>query len=171
MHAIPDLEKSRLANSTSHWRGILGCGGERSKRPLSVDGSRYGILGVDHPYRVMIVEDEALVALDISRALQKSGLEVVGVVATEQDAIEKTIEADPDVVIMDIHLRDGGNGIEAVQVFSETHPVPVLFTTAYRDSDTMKKIASMTGATVLYKPFSRDGLVDALMTVISSNRI
>jgi DNA-binding NarL/FixJ family response regulator len=62
---------------------------------------------------VLIVEDEALVALDMCEFLSEAGYEVVGLVATEQDAVRKARELQPDLIIMDLKLKGGGNGLRA----------------------------------------------------------
>ena len=65
--------------------------------------------------KVLIVEDEGIVALSIRETLKKLGYVVTGICATGEDAIQKTGETLPDVVLMDIHLKGDMDGISATE--------------------------------------------------------
>lgn len=77
--------------------------------------------------RVLVVEDEAVVALDIKNRLRRSGYTVVGTAATQAEAMEQAAVQSPDVVLMDIMLRDRGDGITTAQVLRDVYDVPAIY--------------------------------------------
>lgn len=86
--------------------------------------------------RVLIVEDELLVAENIKEILQTRGLNVIEVVSSAEKAIENFMTLDPDLVIMDVRLEGALDGIHAAMLIHETlKKVPILFLTAYRKDD------------------------------------
>ena len=80
---------------------------------------------------VLIIEDEPIIAMDIEELVLGCGHRVVGVAATEQDAIEIAARTRPGLILADINLGDGGDGATAVARITERHHIPVIFVTAY----------------------------------------
>ena len=122
------------------------------------------------PTKVLIVEDEALVALDICNFLSGAGYEVVGLVATEQDAVRKAIELQPNVVIMDLKLKDGGDGFRASRKINSGQNIPILYITAYRNRETLECLDAQPSSDVLFKPFTRKPLLEAVETAVKRHR-
>jgi len=89
--------------------------------------------------RILVVEDEGLTALAIKTYLTNMGYEVPLMVTTGEDALRKTPEIDPDLVLMDIHLKGKVDGIEAADWIKETLHIPVVYLTAYSDEDTLTR--------------------------------
>lgn len=85
------------------------------------------------PTRILIIEDEPVIALDIASIVQQSGHEVVGIAATHAEAVALASAEGPGLVLADIQLADDSSGIEAVQEILASHAVPVIFVTAYPD--------------------------------------
>ena len=112
--------------------------------------------------RVLISEDESLVALDIARILKSAGYEVLGPVTSGESAVERAQELRPDVVLMDIVLKGQLDGIAAAAVISDTVDIPVIFLTSHADKLTLEraKIAEPWG--YILKPFSDDQLLASL---------
>jgi CheY-like chemotaxis protein/DNA-directed RNA polymerase specialized sigma24 family protein len=81
--------------------------------------------------RVLIIEDEPLIALDIEGLVTEIGHEVVGVAATHKEALALAREKRPELILADIQLADGSSGIEAVNEILMELNVPVIFITAY----------------------------------------
>jgi CheY-like chemotaxis protein len=79
-------------------------------------------------HKVLVVEDEGLIALDIASRLEALGHEVIATVGTAEEAIEKAAEA--DIVLMDIRLDGPADGIEAAAEIRDRFHVPVVFLTA-----------------------------------------
>jgi len=80
--------------------------------------------------RILIVEDEAITALDEQETLEDMGYEVVGIVDTGEDAVAKAGELKPDLVLMDITLKTDMPGTEAAWEIRESFDIPVIFVTA-----------------------------------------
>ncbi len=112
--------------------------------------------------RIMIVEDEAVVALDLEGTLKDLGYEVLGIASTGLDAVEKAEELRPDIILMDIVLIGDMDGIETAKVVRERFNIPVIYLTAYSSEDILEK-AKITGPySYLIKPFSREELNSAI---------
>ncbi|HID74348.1 MAG TPA: response regulator, partial [Thermoplasmata archaeon] len=103
--------------------------------------------------RVMIVEDERIVAEDIRRTLLGLGYEVNGVAATGDRALEMVDAARPDLVLMDIRLKGGMDGLTAAEEIRHRHGVPVVFLTAYADDDTIRRAKASGPYGYVIKPF------------------
>ena len=88
---------------------------------------------MNKPPRILIVEDESLIALDLSRRLPKLGYEVCATVATGEDAVQKAAELKPNLVLMDICLRGAMDGIAAAEIIRQRSDVPVVYLTANSD--------------------------------------
>jgi len=120
-------------------------------------------------HKVLVVEDEGLIALDISSRLEALGHEVVATVATAEEAIERAAEA--DIVLMDIHLEGQTDGVEAAAAIREQHHKPVLFLTAHADRATLDraKIAAPFGYVV--KPLAPAALQTSIETALYKHRL
>ncbi len=89
--------------------------------------------------KVLIVEDEAIIALEIESSLQNLGYEVTSVVDTGQKAIEKAETDIPDIILMDIRIKGELDGIETAEVIRSRFGIPVIFSTAYLDEKRIKR--------------------------------
>lgn len=103
--------------------------------------------------RILIVEDEQIVALDIQQRLQSLGYIVVGRVATGQDAIDKALETSPNLVLMDIRLKGELDGVEAAEQIRSRYDIPIIYLTAYADDATLQRAKLTTPFGYLVKPF------------------
>jgi len=103
--------------------------------------------------KILIVEDQGIVAKDIENSLKKLGYSISGSVPSGEKAIKSVKELKPDLVLMDILLKGDMDGIQAAKTINESHNVPVIFLTANADEKTISeaKIAEPYGYIV--KPF------------------
>jgi DNA-binding response OmpR family regulator len=86
--------------------------------------------------RVLIVEDELLVAENLKETLHARGLNVIGIISSAEKAIEQFLMLDPDLVIMDVRLEGSLEGIAAANMIHDTlKKVPIIFLTAYPKED------------------------------------
>lgn len=118
---------------------------------------------------ILIVEDDAIVALDISQVLELQGYEVIGITDSGRKAIELAKTHHPEIVLMDIRIKADLNGAETavcIQGLFE-RPIPILFVTGYQTND-FPVIAAVNPYTVLAKPFSSEDLTRCLQKVFSS---
>lgn len=105
--------------------------------------------------RILIVEDEQIIALDLRKILQNLGYEVVAILPTGEEAIANIIGLNPDLVMMDIHLGGGVNGIEAANELHKLLDVPVIFLTASGDPATLARAKISAPFGYLLKPFDK----------------
>lgn len=103
--------------------------------------------------RVLIIEDEPIIAMDLRMLVQECGHTVIGVAATEADAIRLASEHDAGLILADINLGRGGNGIRAVREILTRINVPVIFVTAYPED--LLTAEGIEPAFVMRKPFDR----------------
>src|SRR5262245_39964282 len=89
--------------------------------------------------RILVVEDERIVALDIQRRLKALGYEVAGAAVSGEDAIYKATELHPDLVLMDIMLEGRIDGIMAAETIRCRLSIPVIFVTAHADAYTLQR--------------------------------
>jgi len=81
--------------------------------------------------KVLIIEDEPIIALDLENLVSELGHKVVAVAATKDDAVAKARSERPGLVLADINLGEGGSGIDAVSEILSSFDIPVIFITAY----------------------------------------
>ncbi|MBN2656436.1 MAG: response regulator [Spirochaetales bacterium] len=112
--------------------------------------------------RILIVEDESIVALDIQTRLEAHGYQVVDIVSTGSRAIERAKEATPDLILMDINLKGSMDGIETASLIRRDVDSPIIFLTAFADEKTMKKARISDASGYILKPF-REG--ELLVTI------
>lgn len=105
------------------------------------------------PLRLLIVEDESLVALDLEERLGKLGYDVVGVVDNGADALIRAGEGNTDLVLMDIHIHGGMDGIQTAAVLRKTVEIPVVFLTAHADEATLQRAGLTEPFGYVLKPF------------------
>jgi PAS domain S-box-containing protein len=89
--------------------------------------------------RILIVEDVAIIAMEIEDQLQSMGYEVTAIVDTGKKAIEKAEEDKPDIILMDIRIKGEMDGIEAAEVIRSRFCIPVIFSTAYHDKGQIER--------------------------------
>lgn len=102
--------------------------------------------------KILVVEDENIVALDIAQSLKTLGYDVVAVVASGEEALEKANELQPDLVLMDIQLRGQLDGIETAAQLSPLN-VPIVYLTAYADPSTLARAKITEPFGYVIKPF------------------
>lgn len=103
--------------------------------------------------RILVVEDESLVARDIQNMLRSLGYEVTGVVASGEQALQKASADAPDLVLMDIVLKGEIDGITAAEKLWEEFGIPVIYLTAYADDTTFERAKMTKPFGYLLKPF------------------
>lgn len=114
--------------------------------------------------RVLIAEDEGLVALDLASIVEQLGGEAVGVVVTASEAVAQAGLLSPDVVLMDIRLARG-DGIEAAHEIRVRFGTPAVFVTGNTDAETMRRLRVHSDAPVVRKPIVIGDLRDAILKV------
>jgi len=108
--------------------------------------------------QILIVEDEAIVAADIKGTLKGLGYDVPAIAFSGEEALRKTEELHPDVVLMDIVLRGQMDGIEAAQEIRKRFGIPVVYLTAYADEKTLTRAKITEPFGYMLKPFGEKEL-------------
>jgi CheY-like chemotaxis protein len=130
------------------------------KNPAS-KGEEYSTLA---PPRILIVEDVLLVAWHLESLVLELGYEVCGLATDGQDAIEQAADVAANVVLMDVNLGEGMDGIEAARRIRETAPAAIVFVTAYNVPPYTERIEqAFPGAPLLAKPVTRESLRAAIV--------
>jgi DNA-binding NarL/FixJ family response regulator len=111
-------------------------------------------MSVTRQEKILVVEDDTIIAITIEGRLKEFGYKVVGRASTAQDAIKKTIELEPDLVLMDIHLKGPVDGIEAAQTIYGIYNIPVVYLTAFSDENTLERAQKTSPFGYIVKPFS-----------------
>lgn len=116
--------------------------------------------------RVLVVEDEALIALDLSGMLESAGFEVVAMVDSGTAAVEAVEALDPELILMDIRITGPIDGIEAMHRIVARHDVPVVFITAFADTATIARAAELGPYGYLLKPIDATALRATVSTAL-----
>lgn len=104
--------------------------------------------------RILVVEDESIVALDLRSSLEHLGYDVAGTAATGEDALRLAELERPDLVLMDIRLRGELDGTQAADEIRRVLQIPVVFLTAYSDQATLERAQVTEPFGYLLKPFA-----------------
>jgi PAS domain S-box-containing protein len=115
---------------------------------------------------VVAVEDERLVARDLQLRLNDLGFEVPALATSADEAVEVVNEVRPNVVLMDIRLEGGRDGIEAARIVREHFDIPVIFVTAHADAETLKRARDTAPFGYILKPFDDRELQAAIEIAI-----
>ncbi len=103
--------------------------------------------------RIMVVEDEKLVALALEKCLRTMGYEVPASVASGEEAVEKALELRPDLILMDIRLKGVIDGVEAARRIGDGCAVPVVYLSAYSEEKTLDRAKHTLPFGYITKPF------------------
>jgi two-component system, response regulator PdtaR len=104
-------------------------------------------------WRVLIVEDEFIVGLHLESILERLGHEVVGVVAEEAEALHLIATEQPDLIVTDIHLARGGDGLKVAREAQEKYGARTVVITGHRDGQTFLQAEEAGARAFLRKPF------------------
>ncbi|WP_372657262.1 response regulator [Hydrogenophaga sp.] len=106
------------------------------------------------PTRILIVEDERIVAFNLQQRLTHMGYEVPAVAVNGRESLDLVHRTRPDLVLMDIHIEGDMDGIEVASQLKRTHSVPVIYLTAYSEDSTLERARETKPYGYLIKPFS-----------------
>lgn len=121
--------------------------------------------------KVLIVEDESIVALDIQSRLMKLGYLVPAIATSGLEAIDKAVETEPDLVLMDIKLKGELDGIDTVRQLQRKFDVPVIYLTAFADEVTLQRAKVTAPNGYLLKPFAERELQTAIEMALYKHKL
>ncbi len=121
--------------------------------------------------RILIAEDESIIALDLKSSVRSLGYEVVDIVASGKDAVSSAREKNPDLVLMDISLPGEMDGIEACGCILNALDIPVIYITAHTDTATFQRAQKTNPYGYLIKPIGINDLYSAMEMAVSRYRL
>ncbi len=120
--------------------------------------------------KILLVEDESIEAMDIKRTLESFGYNVAYVASSGEEAVEKTLEIIPDLILMDIVLKGDSDGIEAVSKIKDLN-IPVIYLTAHSEESTIERAKLTEPYGYIIKPYDRTELKYAIELAIYKNKM
>ena len=114
------------------------------------------------PSKIMVVEDEGIVGLELSEALNRMGYQVLPVVATGHEALETVVVEHPDLILMDIRLEGELDGVETARKIHNNFKIPIIYLTAHSDETTIQRAKHTESYGYLLKPFEERSLRAAI---------
>jgi PAS domain S-box-containing protein len=121
--------------------------------------------------RILLVEDEGIVALDIQSRLRRLGYSVTGIAPAGEAAIQAATREPPDLALVDIRLKGSMDGIEVARHFRDKLHVPVVFLTAYTDAATVERAKQTEPFGYLVKPFDEKELHTTIEVALHNCRM
>ncbi len=116
--------------------------------------------------KILIVEDESIVALDIRSALLKLNYEVTDMVASYEQAIQSVKNTCPDIVLLDINLQNSKDGIAIAKKLQKMNNISVVYLTAFSDDETLQRAVKTDPLGYILKPFTRAELKSSLILAV-----
>ncbi len=116
--------------------------------------------------KILIAEDEAIIASDIEKSLKKLNYQVVGIENSGENVIDAAKEKKPDLILMDIMLNGKINGIQAAQKIKEDLDIPIIYLTAFADEETIQSAKVTEPFGYILKPFDETNLNTSIQIAI-----
>ncbi len=120
---------------------------------------------MDNEAKILIVEDDMIIAANLSLQLSKLGYKVTGIESRGEEAIAHASANAPDIILMDINLKGRLNGIETVIIIQKVHDIPVIYLTANSDETTFDLARDTQPYAFISKPFNKLDLQHAIALV------
>jgi DNA-binding NarL/FixJ family response regulator len=120
-------------------------------------------------FRVLIVEDEPVIAENISMYLDNNDFEVSGIAYDGGEAIEQLQNNTPDAAILDINLESEEDGIDIANCINQKYQIPFLFLTSYSDKETLQRAKNVNPSGYIVKPFNERTLLASLEIAINNH--
>ena len=121
--------------------------------------------------KILIVEDESIVAFDLKRMLLNLNYDVLDIVTSGEKAIKKAVEEKPDLIIMDVMLNGPITGVEAAARIRGVMNVPIIYLTAYADTETLRSAKVTEPYGYILKPFEEKVLLSTIEMAIYKNKM
>ena len=117
--------------------------------------------------KILIVEDEIIIAIDLKIRLEDLGYYVPGIAVNGRDAIKKTGEKNPDIILMDILLNGEKDGIEVAQQIRNQYNIPIIYLTGSPDDGLHEKAETTEPYGYINKPFDNTEIENAIQSAVS----
>lgn len=120
--------------------------------------------------KILIVEDEVIIAQDLQDILELQDYEVSAIAYTYDQAITALAAHEFDLAFLDISLRGPGNGLEVADVINKKYKIPFIFLTSFSDSESIAQVVSKNPGGYLVKPFKENDIAPALELALANNK-
>ena len=120
--------------------------------------------------KILIVEDESIVALDLEQRLEDMNYNVVGIAGNGIEAIKKTEKLSPDLVLMDILIKGDLNGIETAQKIRNLYNIPFIYLTGSFDASILERAKTAEPSGYVNKPFDDIEIQNAIQLTINNHQ-
>jgi CheY-like chemotaxis protein len=121
--------------------------------------------------KILVVEDEGIVALQIAREVERLGYAVAGICDSGEKALESVESLRPDLVLMDIQLSGVMDGVEASRILSDRYDVPVVFLTAHSEEGTIDRAGATDPYGFIVKPFDAKDLQVGIKLALYKHKV
>jgi CheY-like chemotaxis protein len=118
--------------------------------------------------KILVAEDEAIIAMDLRATLLRMEYEVTSVENNALAVIQKAEQDKPDIILMDIMLIGSLDGIEAAKIITYKHYIPIIYITALKDEQTIKRAFLPEPYLFLMKPFTEKDLKNAIENMLNT---
>jgi PAS domain S-box-containing protein len=123
-----------------------------------------------HEHKIVIVEDEGLIAADLQGRLERAGYVVPAVAGTGVEALDVIREKSPDLVLMDIRLKGNLDGIQVAERVQRELDIPIVYLTAFEDRNTLERASKTQAFGYIKKPIASASLAGSIEIAISKHR-
>jgi len=123
------------------------------------------------PISVLVVEDDPIIAEDISSLLTSEGFKVTGIAHTGAEAINSLASNQADFVMLDIHLGPGMTGIDVAEIIHEKYHLPYIFLTSFDDDATFRAAEQFAPYGYLVKPFQDRSLITTIKVALANYQL
>lgn len=120
--------------------------------------------------KILVVEDENIIAMDIQYTLRNLGYDVCGVASSGEESVQIASSMNPDLILMDIKLRGAMDGVSAAQKIQSRSNIPVLYLTAYGDENTLDRLDKTKPFGYIHKPFEENELQYKIRDVLNGDK-
>ena len=121
--------------------------------------------------KILIAEDERIIALDVQMHLEGAGYQVVASVISGEEAVQQAIELKPDLALMDIRLKGELDGIAAAEEIHRQLDIPVIYLTSYADKSTLERAKVSKAYGYLLKPFEERTLLSTIDVALYKHKL
>lgn len=121
--------------------------------------------------KILIVEDDMIIASDISMQLTRAGFQIIGICTSAEDALRIVEGQTPDIILMDIVLNGEMDGIQAAKILRDKYGMPVIFTTSNTDDSSFQQALDTQPYAFLAKPFRESELVRTIKIALRRKQV
>ena len=115
--------------------------------------------------RLMIVEDNLLIRMDLEESLLESGFDICATASSGEEAIQKAAQSKPELILMDIWLKGDMTGIEAATVLREKSNIPIIFLSGNSDLKADKLVLDVNPIHFIVKPVNTNDLIEIIKKI------